>query len=409
MKRHRCAAHDHESCGGINRREFLQAAAGTVLAPALLGGGTAGAAEAGVPRVRRGGPASKHVPVIHAAFVRRKEDYGMLWPGDIYDGRAARVRYTADIERTGAALGAKIVLRPEPIYAPAEADAWITEAKQAQADGLFLVVLDRQKHAWPTAAKAADSGLPTVVFAPLGTAFTTNTAPVAAKPGCVVYSTAGAFDQAAYGLKMLAAGARIRRTRCAVIQGEDRSEARLTELGISLRYVPAASFIAEYERMGEPAETVAMADDYMRQARSVRGATRQDVVNGIKSYRVATAILDREEADAISMDCLGALGPTKISLPCIAWSRMNDDGIPAACEADTGAIASHILVQALFDRPGFQQDPVPDTVHDALIGAHCSCPTKLDGFEGPEAPFDLVHHHGNRDAVPRPFGEPASG
>ncbi len=44
---------------------------------------------------------------------------------------------------------------------------------------------------------------------------------------------------------------------------------------------------------------------------------------------------------------------------------MNDGGIPAACEADLGACATHALVQSLFDRPGFQQDPVADTFHDA--------------------------------------------
>jgi hypothetical protein len=80
---------------------------------------------------------------------------------------------------------------------------------------------------------------------------------------------------------------------------------------------------------------------------------------------------------------------------------MNDDGIPAACEADLGAVAGHTIVQYLFDRPGFQQDPVADTLHDAVIGAHCSCPTRLNGFDRPAEPFDIVHHHGNRDAVPR--------
>ncbi|HCU18093.1 MAG TPA: hypothetical protein DF818_02285 [Bacteroidales bacterium] len=101
------------------------------------------------------------------------------------------------------------------------------------------------------------------------------------------------------------------------------------------------------------------------------------------------------------MDCLGALGKIDVSLPCISWSRMNDDGIPAACEADTGAIAAHIMVQYLFDRPGFQQDPVADTSDDTLIGAHCSCPTRLNGFGNPPEPFEQVHHHGDRDAVPR--------
>jgi hypothetical protein len=101
------------------------------------------------------------------------------------------------------------------------------------------------------------------------------------------------------------------------------------------------------------------------------------------------------------MDCLGILANKKISLPCIAWSRMNDNGIPAACEADTGAIASQIMVQYLFGRPGFQQDPVADTSDDTIIGAHCSCPTRLNGFDKPSEPFELTHHHGNRDAVPR--------
>jgi len=127
-----------------------------------------------------------------------------------------------------------------------------------------------------------------------------------------------------------------------------------------------------------------------------------DVCNGVRSYVVARTILQREEGDGITMDCLGAVGPTNISLPCIAWSRMLDHGVPAACEADIGACITHALVQYLFDRPGFQQDPVPDTANDCLIGAHCTCPTRLSGFDQPPEPFYLSHHHGMRDAVPVP-------
>jgi hypothetical protein len=81
---------------------------------------------------------------------------------------------------------------------------------------------------------------------------------------------------------------------------------------------------------------------------------------------------------------------------------MNDDRIPAACDADIGAVATHCLVQYLFDRPGFQQDPVADTAMDAVIGSHCSCPTRLNGFTQPPEPYDIVHHHGERDATARP-------
>jgi L-fucose isomerase-like protein len=202
-------------------------------------------------------------------------------------------------------------------------------------------------------------------------------------------------------MKMLCARAKMRKTRCIVIRGDKRYDAPLADTGITLRHIPASSFIEEYNRTPDSEAIVAMADGYMRQARRRTDATRQDVLNGIKSYTVAGRLLEREGGDAITMDCLGALGKIDVSLPCIAWSRMNDDGIPAACEADTGAVASHVMINYLFDRPGFQQDPVADTIDDTVIGAHCSCPTKLNGYDQRPEPFDIKHHHGNRDAVPR--------
>jgi hypothetical protein len=349
--------------------------------------------------IRACGPASKCQPVLWAAFVRRKGDYGMLWPGAVYDGEAARTRYAAKVAETASSLGTQLNLRPEPIHSPAEADAWIAEAQAAKVDGLVLVMLDRQQHAWPTAQKVAQSKIPSIVYSPLGTSFTTNTINLAETPGCVVYATDD-FSQAAYGMKMLSAAARMRRACCVVIKGNKRYDMTLADTGITLRHVPASSFIEEYNATPDSEEILAMADEYMRRARRRIDATRQDVINGLKSYYVAGKFLEREGADAITMDCLGALGKIPVSLPCIAWSRMNDDGIPAACEADYGAVASHLMVQYLFDRPGFQQDPVADTSDDTIIGAHCCCATRLNGFDQPPEPFDIKHHHGNRDAVP---------
>jgi hypothetical protein len=386
----------------FSRRQFLHGSVGLLAGSVLLGGCSSIMSGPTVTKnpIRAAGPASQYVPTIKAAFVRRKEDYGMLWPGAVYDGEAARRKYTTKLTETAKSLGVKLDLRIEPIYSAAEADTWLAEAKRANVDGLMLLLLDRQQHAWPTAGKAVETGIPTVIFSPVGTSFTTNTVDLADRPGCVIYSTDN-FSQPAYGMKMLKAGAKIRRSRCVVIKGTERFDTVMADLGITLRHVPANTFIEEYSRTPETKEILAMADDYIRRARRQAGATRQDVINGVKSYYVAGKILEREGGDAITMDCLGALGKIKVSLPCIAWSRMNDDGIPAACEADLGAVASHIVVQFLFDRPGFQQDPVADTAQDAIIGAHCSCPTKLNGFGQPAEPFDIVHHHGNRDAVPR--------
>lgn len=325
----------------------------------------------------------------------------MRWPGAVYDGEAALADYSRQMQQAAADMNIRLVLRPAPLYSAEEAGTWLAEAAEAKPDGLLVALLDRQEHAWPTAAKAVSSGIPTVVFSPVGTSFTTNTAPLAGKKGCFICSTDD-FAQARWGMKMISALARLRAARCLVLAGNAAREERMAHLGITLRYMPASTFLQRYEKTPQSPGIVAMADGMITASRGLRGATREDVINGLRSYAVATAMLEEEQADAISMDCLGALGRSKVSLPCIAWARMNDDGIPAACEADVGAIATHAMVQYLFDRPGFQQDPVADTVRDAVIGSHCSCPTRLDGFSKPPEPYDIVHHHGMRDATARP-------
>lgn len=399
-KKNRCLAPCY--CHSSNRRDFLKDTVFLTVGATLMGklAFSFNNKEIKVPVIKACGPASDFVPQVKVAFVRRKEDYGILWPGAIYDGEAAREKYTGQLMETAKSLNVKLGLKQTPIYSLEEAETWLNEVRTEGADGLMLVLLDRQKHSWPTAQKAAETGIPLVVFSPLGTSFTTNTEGLAEKEGCVIYST-NDFRQAAYGMRMLKAKAKMNRASCIVIKGDKREKKKLADTGISLQYLPASAFIDTYNNTPDSEEIIAMADNYIRQAQSIRLADRQDVINGVKSYLVAGKFLETEKADSISMDCLGALGDKKVSLPCIAWSCMNDDGIPAACEADTGAIASQIIVQYLFDRPGFQQDPVADTSDDTIIGAHCSCPTRLNGFEMPSEPFDLVHHHGNRDAVPR--------
>ena len=341
------------------------------------------------------------MPRIHAAFVRRKGDYGIRWPGAIYDGETAAREYRQQLLTTEKELGLAVTLRSEPVYSPAEVDAWLTAAKADKPDGLLVILMDRQEHAWPTASKAVDTGIPTVVFAPVGTAFTTNTAPVAAKSGVFICSTSD-FAQPRYGLKMLRATAKLREMRYLVVRGNERRDTELPPFGTQLRYLPAGEFLKEYNRTPTGDHLRQLADAYRKSATRMTGASREDLLNGLKSYEVARTLLEREEADAITMDCLGALGQTTVSLPCIAWSKMLDQGIPAACEADLGACVTHAMVQLLFDRPGFQQDPVPETARQCLIGAHCSCPTRLNGFDKPPERFRISHHHGNRDAVPIP-------
>lgn len=394
------ASGSNDTGRSLSRRCFLAAGASATVAGGVLST-VPGVAAKGVDRIEPMGPAASVVTRIKAAFVRRQGDYGMRWPGAVFDGAAAQRKTTADLAKAARRLGLEIDLRPDPIHSLAEAKAWVADAKLSAADGLLVLLLDRQEHAWPTAHLAVESGIPTVVHAPLGTSFTTNTRSLAHRQGCYLCAT-DSFDQVAGGLAMIRAHCKLDATRYVVLKGTKRFDRQLPHLGTQFRYIPASDFLDQYRKTSTNDEIERVAKAYVAGATGITSGSYQDVLNGVKSYVVARTILAREKGDAITMDCLGALGKSKVSLPCIAWSYMLDHGIPAACEADLNACATHALVQYLFGRPGFQQDPVADTSRGTLIGAHCTCATRLCGLDKPPVTYDIRHHHGNRDAVPRP-------
>jgi hypothetical protein len=190
-----------------NRRDFVKqsglAAMGLMTLPSLLGSFRFAAS----PDVPHFGPAGNYTPRIRAAFIRREENYGMWWPGEIYDGEAARIRYIEKIRASSKKLGIQADITTKPIYSLEEGEKWIQAAVDAEADGLLLVTLDRQEHTWPTVGKAIDNKLPVVVFSPLGSSFTTNTSLYNKKDGAYIASTDD-FKQAESGMKMLKAGAK---------------------------------------------------------------------------------------------------------------------------------------------------------------------------------------------------------
>jgi len=396
MHRNRCPARCHRR-HNLSRRAFLGSSA-LLVGSSGLGRSSVFAAEGPEP-VSLSGPGSKYIPTIKAAFVRRENpSFGMAWPGEVYDPQTAQKIFTEKIRENAARLGMKVDVRPEPIFSSGEADRWLDEAKDSKPDGLFVLLLDRQQHSWPTAERAVDTGIPTLIYSPVGTSMTPNTRTLSKRAGCVIYSTDD-FSQPALGMKMLWAGAKMRAARYIVLCGNKEFDTTLSDLGLPLRYVPPKAFVDLYQSMPETDQMHAMADDYMKRAVEVRDVKQQDVLNGARCYFVARKILDQFEGDAITMDCLHALRSTSLSLPCLAWSRLNDERVPAMCEADLGAVATSLIVHYLLDRPGFQQDPVGETAHKAIIGAHCSCPTRLAGFDQPPEPFVLRHHHANRDST----------
>ena len=97
MSAGRCPLHSDggrgEACLPRTRRAFLKESTAVLAGTSFLAGCSVGANNhSPVQRsIRQCGPASRYRPALWAALVRRQGDYGMLWPGAVYDGDVAMI------------------------------------------------------------------------------------------------------------------------------------------------------------------------------------------------------------------------------------------------------------------------------------------------------------------------------
>jgi len=385
------------SCGrlgcaaGLDRRDFLAAGGALALGAKMGLFDFASSLFAGeTPRRKKA--------AVRAVFVRPDvEKYWMGWPGAAYDIAARQKQYTEIMENAAKKLDVDLEITPEPMKDDEAVNTLLRGLKASPPDGLIVISQCLHHPGFKSWAKtnriAADRGsIPTIVFSPMGTSFTENLQKTRDLPGVFCAATQD-LDWLAFGMKMIKTIVQMRDSRICIIDNVESVDRKLDVVGTTLHYIPRESWPQEYQKVGISDEVKSIAEYYRKNARNIVEPSGQDIINAAKGYVTAKRIMKRENCDGISVDCLPLVRQRLIPCPpCIAWLRLNDEGSVGACEADWNAAIGMRLVSFLFDRPGFMQDPAPNTVKNTLMAAHCSCPTKLAGFDKPPEPFILRNH-----------------
>jgi len=331
---------------------------------------------------------------VIAAFVRPNVDrYFMGWPGAAYDIKARQAQYTRVLEEAAKSLHVELDLTQEPISDDKKLGAFLEKVAQAKPDGVLLTNMSLNR-AWKPINQFLDKrgAVPTVVFSPLGTSFTGHLQHARKVKNAFVGATQD-VDWLATALRMLDTVWRMRNTTLCFLRGKKPSEKKLDVIGTTLRYLPRARFPEALKKVEATDEVKAIADYYTKHARKIVEPTKEDILNSAKNYVACRNILAAEKCQGISMDCLGLIGSRQIPCPpCMAFLRLLDEGSVGTCECDWNASISQRLTAYLLDRPGFMQDPAPNTVNNTLMAAHCTCATKLNGFDKPSEPFILRSH-----------------
>jgi len=334
---------------------------------------------------------------MRAVFVRPNVDkYWMGWPGAAYDIKARQCQYTDVLVKAAQKQEIDLQVISEPLQDDNAVSALLENLKNDPRDGLLVTSMclhhpgyDSWGHTYNIAKNRGE--IPTIVFSPMGTSFTGDLHSTRNIPGVFVGATQD-VQWLGTGLRMLNTVHQMKYTRLCIAAGDKTEDRKIPVVGTTLHYIPNNRFAEEIKKVQISDEMRSIADYYIKHARKIIEPARQQLLDAVKNYVVCRRLMVAEKCHGFSMDCLGLVGSRTIQPPCLALSHLRDEGIVGACEADWPAAISSRLTHLLFQRPGFMQDPAPNTVNNTLMGAHCTCGIKLNGFDAPAEPYILRSH-----------------
>jgi hypothetical protein len=377
----------------MSRRRFLQSMSTTAAGISLSYKNVIGAHRAAK------GPAGlrKQAATIRGAFVYpptenlRKVGY-YSWPGSTFDAEARQKQYMAKIKQIEGSLGMRILMNDKPLDDEADVTRFINELKQSKPDGVLLIPF--KKGHWKHIRRIVDEvKIPTVILATLGILLVGHINQLRRKPGVYLINSLDNFAALESGMRMIRTARWMKDARIIDIRGSEVTESTVPHLGTLIRTVPHQTFYDEFKRTEATDSVKKLADAYLQNAKAVVEPSKADILEAAKSYFALKKILQAEQADAVMMRCLpGLKRPHKHVPPCMAFMSLRDEGIPAGCQSDLNSTLTLMLVQQLFDRPGFQQNASMETEKNLYFGAHCTSASKMKGPGTASEPYILRNH-----------------
>jgi len=113
------------------------------------------------------------------------------------------------------------------------------------------------------------------------------------------------------------------------------------------------------------------AKEWLDEAESTVEPTREDVVKAARASLTLDQLIAENRASGL---CVGTcMGWLRRGFPCLGFSRLNDRGIPAACDGDMDCILTMLIFQHALNQAGFLGNAAGvDTSRSAFHLSHCS-------------------------------------
>ncbi|MDI9613436.1 MAG: hypothetical protein QM330_10405 [Acidobacteriota bacterium] len=165
--------------------------------------------------------------------------------------------------------------------------------------------------------------------------------------------------------------------------------------GVKMEYRPLAELASQYRSADETAARKEM-QRWKKEATEVVNVPDETILDACRLYVYLRAMVEREGLSAVSMDCLGfTMSPDPIlPYPCLAFARLRDDGITAACEADVCGMLTSMFLERASRKPSFMCNIMSlDASGSKILLSHCTSALKLNGPAAPPLKYRLHNYH----------------
>jgi hypothetical protein len=166
--------------------------------------------------------------------------------------------------------------------------------------------------------------------------------------------------------------------------------------GLRIQYRPVDDLIPLLEKVDEAAAMKEM-ERWKREAAKVLEPSDKAILESARLYVLLRSLVEKEGLTAISIDCLSFSfsGKPPLPLPCLAFTRLRDEGATAPCEADVCALLTSTVLQEISRKPAYQCNVAEVNMQKSLaVLRHCVAPVQLMGRSAPPLAYNLRDYHG---------------
>jgi len=368
----------------IFRRDFLKVGAGScALCLSARHLFAAGSASAGNVLISPGCRKSK--VKVAKLYLGKHQAH---WPTPLMDLNAEVARYESEFEKMGKEIS-DVDFSVSQLVSTKDDLAPLKETLK-EADGILLIHLSMGVRDLINEVLALTR--PTILFAApySGHEWTGFGALAKESNGQLDVILSSDMNELAVALRPFRALHHLREAKILNVTGRpmnaDYLQAVKDRFGTEILAIDRDRTLAAFESVSE-SDALDEAQRWIDGAAAVVEPSRDEILRSCRLALAFEKLLDEEEATAITVDCYGSMYRQLPAFPCIGFTRLNDMGFAGICESDLRSALTFMILQGLSGRPGFISDPTMDG--EKIILAHCMGTRRMDGPDGPEAPYKL--------------------